>query len=111
MFPTAEFKAGNSRNGRLARDAASREPPPRHHARKMRSRASTTLASGGVWPRFQAEFVGLLGGRGGHSLHFTLRQLAGAFPRRAHESALVAQLNDFGAQLAMLGGHAADRDG
>ena len=26
-------------------------------------------------------------------------------------SALDAELNDFGAQLAMLGGHAADRDG
>jgi hypothetical protein len=30
---------------------------------------------------------------------------------RAPTSTLDAELNDFGAQLAMLGGHAADRDG
>jgi hypothetical protein len=30
---------------------------------------------------------------------------------RAPMSTLDAELNDFGAQLAMLGGHAADRDG
>ena len=36
--------------------------------------------------------------------------LAACFPRRAHESTLDAELNDFGAQLAMLGGHAADSD-
>ena len=30
---------------------------------------------------------------------------------RARESTLDAELNDFGAQFAMLGGHAADRDG
>src|SRR5215831_10848971 len=29
-------------------------------------------------------------------------------PRRAHESTVDAELNDFGVQLAMLGGHAAD---
>ena len=28
-----------------------------------------------------------------------------------HESTLDAELNDFGVQLAMLGGHAADSDG
>ena len=33
------------------------------------------------------------------------------FRGRAHESTLDAELNDFGAQLAILGGHAADRDG
>ena len=34
-------------------------------------------------------------------------------PRRAHELLLMldAELNDFGVQLAMLGGHAADSDG
>jgi hypothetical protein len=31
--------------------------------------------------------------------------------RRAHKSMLDAELNDFGVQLAMLGGHAADSDG
>jgi len=31
--------------------------------------------------------------------------------RRAQESMLDAELNDFGVQLAMLGGHAADSDG
>jgi hypothetical protein len=38
---------------------------------------------------------------------------AGFWPsgQRAPMSTLDAELNDFGAQLAMLGGHAADRDG
>src|SRR5262249_55076749 len=40
-----------------------------------------------------------------------LRATSSTFRRRAHKSTLDAELNDFGAQLAMLGGHAADSDG
>src|SRR5262252_5178042 len=40
-----------------------------------------------------------------------LRATSSTFRLRAHESTLDAELNDFGAQLAMLGGHAADSDG
>jgi hypothetical protein len=39
------------------------------------------------------------------------RDACSPFPWRAHESTLNAELNDFGAQPAMLGGHAADSDG
>ena len=46
----------------------------------------------------------------GH-VHGLGRVARSPFPRRAHESTLDAELNDFGAQLAMLGGHAADSDG
>ena len=46
----------------------------------------------------------------GH-VHGLGRVARSPFPRRAHESTLDAELNDFGVQLAMLGGHAADSDG
>jgi hypothetical protein len=39
------------------------------------------------------------------------RAASSLLPRRAHESPLDDELNDFGAQPAMLGGHAADSDG
>jgi hypothetical protein len=44
-------------------------------------------------------------------MHF--QRLSGKRIQRASEpmSTLDAELNDFSAQLAMLGGHAADRDG
>ena len=46
----------------------------------------------------------------GH-VHGLGRVARSPFRRRAHESTLEAELNDFGAQLVMLGGHAADSYG
>jgi hypothetical protein len=40
-----------------------------------------------------------------------MHTLAHRLRRDVEKSTLDTELNDFGAQLAMLGGHAADRDG
>ena len=48
---------------------------------------------------------------GGCQTYPRMHTLARRLRRDVVVSTLDAELNDFGAQLAMLGGHAADRDG